>query len=310
MWVRQILWQSPGHAQCIPGHPHLLLMELCWRSYFCFQVVILGVTFASKMTFVKHIRSVSRACASQRLGILRKSWRVFHNRSLLDRCFRGFVLPVLEYCYAVWSSAADTYLKLQDRAVSGARFLTGVVFECDIAHRRSVAVPCLLYKIRCNPMHPLNGDLYLDRMCQCGLHVVFCSHIGILMRRLAAENRSTAWLLLPSRCLSGTILLTLYRLCGTGWFQEQDQWFFIGLICCIPPIYSFLLFFPFFIIIIIASNTGPSGKKWVYKLLSQTPRAHAPRKTEKQTQGSNPKLTDEYRVASLNPFNVLVSNTV
>ena len=55
------------------------------------------VTFNSKMTFEKHLRLVSRA-ASQRLGTLRKSWRVFHDRSLLGRCFRGFVLPVLEYC--------------------------------------------------------------------------------------------------------------------------------------------------------------------------------------------------------------------
>ena len=36
--------------------------------------VILGVTFDSKMTFEKHLRSVSRA-ASQRLGISRNSWR-------------------------------------------------------------------------------------------------------------------------------------------------------------------------------------------------------------------------------------------
>ena len=34
-------------------------------------LVILGVSFVSKMTFEKHLRSVSRA-ASQRLGILRK----------------------------------------------------------------------------------------------------------------------------------------------------------------------------------------------------------------------------------------------
>ena len=91
--------------------------------------------------------------------ILRKSWRVFHDRSLLGRCFRGFVLPVLEYCSAVWCSAADTHLKLLDRAISVARFLTGGVFECDISHRRSVAVLCMLYKIRCNPVHPLTGAL-------------------------------------------------------------------------------------------------------------------------------------------------------
>ena len=84
---------------------------------------------------------------------------MFHDRSLLGRCFRGFVLPVLEYCSAVWCSAADAHLKLLDRAVSGARFLTGDVFECEISHHRSVAVLCMLYKIRCNPVHPLNGAL-------------------------------------------------------------------------------------------------------------------------------------------------------
>ena len=55
-------------------------------------LVILGVTFDSKMTFEKHLRSVSRA-ASQRLDILRKSWRVFHDRSALGRCFRGLSCP-------------------------------------------------------------------------------------------------------------------------------------------------------------------------------------------------------------------------
>ena len=52
----------------------------------------LEMTFGSKMTIEKHLRSVSRA-ASQRIGILRKSCRVFHDRSFLMRCFRGFVLP-------------------------------------------------------------------------------------------------------------------------------------------------------------------------------------------------------------------------
>ena len=86
------------------------------------DLVILGVTFDSKMTFDKHFRSVSRA-ASQWLGILRKSWQVFHDRLLLGRCFRGFVLPVLEYCSAVWCcSAAETHLRLLDSVVSGASF--------------------------------------------------------------------------------------------------------------------------------------------------------------------------------------------
>ena len=122
------------------------------------HLVIFGVTFDSKMTFEKHLRSVSRA-ASQRLGILRKSWQVFHDELLLGRCFMGFVLPVLDYCSAVWCSAADTHLRLTDRVISGASFLTGGVFECDPVHRRSVAVLCMLYKIRYNPLHPLYGAL-------------------------------------------------------------------------------------------------------------------------------------------------------
>ena len=122
--------------------------------------VIFGVTFDSKMTFEMHLRSVSRA-ASQWLGILRKSWQVFHDRSLLGRCFRCFVLPVLEYCSAVWCFAADTHLRLLDRVVRGASFLTGGVFDGDLAYRRSVAVLCVLYKIRCNLIHPLCGALHV-----------------------------------------------------------------------------------------------------------------------------------------------------
>ena len=50
------------------------------------DLVVLGVTFDFKPTFEKHLRLVSRA-ASQRLGILNKPWDVFHDRSLLERCF-------------------------------------------------------------------------------------------------------------------------------------------------------------------------------------------------------------------------------
>ena len=59
----------------------------------------------------------------------------------------------------MWCSAADTYLKLLDRVVSGARCFTGIAFECDIAHPRSVAVLCMQYKLRCNQIHPLHGAL-------------------------------------------------------------------------------------------------------------------------------------------------------
>ena len=68
-------------------------------------------------------------------------------------------MPVLEYCSAVWCSAANTHLRLLYRVVSGACFLAGFVLNCDLSHCRSVAVLCMLYKIRCNPKHPLCGTL-------------------------------------------------------------------------------------------------------------------------------------------------------
>ena len=68
---------SGGLAQCIPNLPPLTIGRTVQKE--SDDLVILGVTFNSKMTFEKHLRSVSRA-ASQRLGILKKSWQVFHDR--------------------------------------------------------------------------------------------------------------------------------------------------------------------------------------------------------------------------------------
>ena len=87
-------------------------------------LIMLGVSFDLNMTFEKHLRSVSRT-ASQKLGLFRNSWRVFHDRSLLRSSFRWFVLLVLEYCSAVWCSAADTHLKLLDCVVKVVRWLMG-----------------------------------------------------------------------------------------------------------------------------------------------------------------------------------------
>ena len=64
-----------------------------------------------------------------------------------------------KYCSPVWCSVADTHLKLLDRVVSGACFIAGGMLNCDLSHRRSVAVLCMLYRIRCNPKHPLCGAL-------------------------------------------------------------------------------------------------------------------------------------------------------
>ena len=124
-------------------------------------------------------RSVSSA-AAQRLGIVRKSWQVFHDRSLLLRSFWSFVLPVLEYCSAVWCSAADSHLKLLDRVARVVDFLAGahVFWSATFPmHRRSVAVLCILFKIKSYPMHPWSGAC-LCRMCRRVLLVLLWLLIG------------------------------------------------------------------------------------------------------------------------------------
>ena len=165
------------------------------------DLVLLGVTFDFKMTFEKRRCSVSRA-ASRRLGILRNSWQVFHNRLLLGRCFRGFVLPVLDYCFAVWCSAVDTHLELLDRVVSGASFLTrgclSVTFHI---------VDLWLYYVCCT-----RSCIILCTLCRCVLPTMLWSHICVLMRLLTAEHRSTAGLLLPCQYLCGTISVTPYSM--------------------------------------------------------------------------------------------------
>ena len=72
--------------------------------------------------------------------------------SLIDR-FLGYAFGVLSCQF--WGTVhvlqcgarLQIHLKLLDCVVSGDRFLTGSVFECDIAHRRSVTV-CISSGIR------------------------------------------------------------------------------------------------------------------------------------------------------------------
>ena len=144
------------------------------------------------MTFEKHLRSVSRA-AFQRLFI---SWGSPGEYSIIDR-FLGdafgvlFCMPVLEYCSAVWCSPSNTHFKQLDRVVRGARFLTGLCLSVTL-----LIVDLWQYCVCCIRSgvirYTLFMMLYLWRMCQCGLHALLWSHIGILMRRVGAEPRSKA----------------------------------------------------------------------------------------------------------------------
>ena len=166
-----------------------------------------------------------------------------HDRSLLGGCFRGFVLPVLEYCSGVWCSAADSHLKLLDREVRGAQFLTGGMFERDIAYRRSVAVLCILYEIRCNPVHPLNGALpgpYVPVLVTRGALVAHRYTYAPPRCRTSQYSRT----LFPSPYPSGMILLTPQSMVWDWQVSRAGPMLFYWP-KLLYPYYSLLLFFIF-----------------------------------------------------------------
>ena len=82
----------------------------------------------------------------------------------------------------------------------------------------------------------------LCRMCQCGLNAVLWSHIGILLRRLAAEHCISAGLLTLSQCPCGTILLSLYYMVCDWQVLRVGPMIFIGLSCALPFVFYVFLF--------------------------------------------------------------------
>ena len=175
--------------------------------------------------------------------------------------FSGFCPARFGVLFCSMCSAADTHLKLLDRAVSGARFLTGsVIVECDFAHCRSVAVLCMLHKIRCNPMHPLNGALpgpYVPVRVTRGAmvtHRYTCMPPGY---RTSQYRRTFIPLSLPS----GTILLTPYSMVWDWRISRAGPILFYG-----PklhhPYYSLLLFFHFSYFCLLVDIVGLVSPDW------------------------------------------------
>ena len=80
------------------------------------------------------------------------------DQSIVKKCFNSFIFPCFEYCSAVWSSAADSHLKLLDRNLNVIKFLIPDL-HINLWDRRSVSSLCMLYKIYHNLEHPTHSDL-------------------------------------------------------------------------------------------------------------------------------------------------------
>ncbi|WP_435316584.1 hypothetical protein, partial [Klebsiella pneumoniae] len=103
-----------------------------------------SVTLDSKLTFEDHIRSVASSLA-QKIGLLRKSFRIFNDQSVLKNCFNSFILPCFEYCAPVWASAADSHLNLLDQNLNAIKFLV-LDINVNLWHHRSVGSLFLLLR--------------------------------------------------------------------------------------------------------------------------------------------------------------------
>ena len=138
-----------------PPHPDLVIEDVPIST--CDSFKLLGVLLDSKFTFEKHIRSVSSSIA-QKIGILRKSYKIFGEQAILKNCFNAFILPCFEYCAPVWSSAANSHLNLLDKNLRAIKFLIPDL-NVNLWHRRAISSLCILYKIFHNADHPLHLDL-------------------------------------------------------------------------------------------------------------------------------------------------------
>ena len=113
----------------------------------------------------------------------------------------------------------------------------------DIAHCRSVVVLCMLYKIRCNPVYPLNSALSGPHVPVRVTHGALFAHRYIYAPphcRTSEYSRTfiplsvSLWNELPNPVFDGV---------GLAGFKSRTNAFFIGLSCSIPTIvfYSFSL---------------------------------------------------------------------
>ena len=88
-------------------------------------------------------------------------------------------------------------------------FLSGSVLHCNLAHRRTVAMLRMLFKVKSNPVHPLNGALplpYVPKRVTRGAMVAHRYSFAPPSCRIS----QCRWTFMPiSQCLCETILMPL-----------------------------------------------------------------------------------------------------
>ena len=117
------------------------------------DIEILGVTIDRKLTWSKHIQSVSSR-AGQRLGALRKLANKLdiNGRAVV---YKAQIRSIMEYAPLCWINASPTILSMLDNIQKKALKVIGVdeatahlsLSIPKLTHRRQVAAACVLYKM-------------------------------------------------------------------------------------------------------------------------------------------------------------------
>ena len=128
-------------------HPDLLVVStaLNFETLLKFLVLCLTASLLLRGTFVPFLlRLLNRLVYSENLL---KSLRI-----------NSFIFPHLKYCFPVWSSTADSHLKLLDKNLRSCKILIPNL-TISLQHHCFISSLCMLYKIFHNPSHPLHSEL-------------------------------------------------------------------------------------------------------------------------------------------------------
>ena len=150
-------------------------------------------------------------------------------------CYLGDASGVLSCPF--WSTVLECFTRLQIRTLNYWTVRICRTKPCvNLNYWTLLIVDQWQYYICCTRSAVTRYTLFmvldLSRMCQWCLHAVLWSHIGTLMRLLAAEPRSPQYFYSYISISVGRSWWPRTPWCGTGRFQEQGQCLFIGIVAC------------------------------------------------------------------------------
>lgn len=162
----------------------------------------LGIVFTNNLSWNEHINAVVLK-AEQKLNML-KPLKFRISRKSLETLYNAFVLPTMEYSFAVWGGTYDTnILKLERVHVEGQRLITGATKRSNIKNlyietgfenmmqRRDYTTLAMIFKIKNNlaPLY-LSNLIPPEREQQVNYNIRRRNNLTIPNARIEAFRRS------------------------------------------------------------------------------------------------------------------------